>query len=179
MEIKTGDCNTVDEWVNNTWLEKSEKKKEAIEAVKKHIPDWQNVVKFRTATENPKISNLKDSFQLVINYNCDKDCYIVWNAAVQNHIHTKKNYSLSIGTKGKDLLHETILPTSITPFYRNVRPLRAKQVELILIVGKDAIADFCKNYQKMIRPNSKQIPKGKRCLYAVAGGTIEYILSER
>lgn len=179
MKIRTGDCNIVNEWVNNTWLEKNEEKKEAIEAVKEYIPDWKNVVKFRTATDSPQISNLEDSFQLVINYNCDKGCYIVWNAAVQKHIHAKKKYLLSIGTKGKDLLHKTILPTSITPFYRNVRPLREKQVELILIVGKNAIADFCKNYQEMIKPDSKQIPKGKRCLYAVTGGTIEYILSER
>lgn len=179
MEIKTGDCSIVDEWVNNTWLEKNEKKKKAIEAVKKYIPDWQNVVKFRTATDSPKISNLEDSFQLVINYNYYKECYIVWNAAIQNHIHAKKKYSLSIGANGKDLLHKTISPTSITPFYRNVRPLREKQVELILIVGKDAIADFCKNYQEMLKPDSKQMPKGKRCLYAVAGGEIQYMPSEK
>lgn len=49
MKIRTGDCNIVNEWVNNTWLEKNEEKKEAIEAVKEYIPDWKNVVKFRTA----------------------------------------------------------------------------------------------------------------------------------
>ena len=179
MEIKTGDCNNVNEWVNNTWPEKNEEEKKAIEAVKKYIPDWQNVVKFRTATDRPKISNLENSFQLVINYNCDKGCYIVWNAAIQNHIHAKKKYSLSIGANGKDLLHKTIFPTSITLFYRDVWPPREKQVELILIVGKDSIADFCKNYQEMIKPDIKQIPNGKRCLYAVAGGEIQYIPSER
>lgn len=178
MKIRTGDCNIVNEWVNNTWLEKKEKK-EAIEAVKEYIPDWKNVVKFRTATDSPQISNLEDSFQLVINYNYYKECYIVWNAAIQNHIHTKKKYSLSIGTKGKDLLHKTISPTSITLFYRDVWPPREKQVELILIVGKDAIANFCKNYQEMIKPDSKQIPNEKRCLYAVAGGEIQYISSEK
>ena len=42
-----------------------------------------------------------------------------------------------------------------------------------------AIADFCKNYQEMIKPDSKQMEKGKRCLYAVSGGEIQYIPSEK
>ena len=181
MKIRTGDCNIVNEWVNNTWLEKNEEKKEAIEAVKEYIPDWKNVVKFRTATESPQISNLEDSFQLVINYNCDKDCYIVWNAAVQSHVHkdAKKSISLSFGETLKEALNHAIDTHSIVPVFQELKRGGSQDVELVLIVGKDAVADFCKNYQEMIKPDSKHIPEGKRCLYAVAGGEIQYIPSEK
>lgn len=27
MKIRTGDCNIVNEWVNNTWLEKTKKRR--------------------------------------------------------------------------------------------------------------------------------------------------------
>lgn len=180
MKIRTGDCNIVNEWVNNTWLEKKEKK-EAIEAVKEYIPDWKKVVKFRTSTEHPQISNLEDSFQLVINYNYYKECYIVWNAAVQSHIHkdAKRSISLSFGETLKEALTHAIDTHSIVSVFQELKCGGSQDVELVLIVGKDAIADFCKNYQEMIKPDSKQIPQGKRCLYAVAGGEIQYILSEK
>ena len=181
MEIETGDCGIVNEWVNNTWLEKNEKKKKAIEAVKEYIPDRQNVVKFRTATDSPQISNLENSFQLVINYNYYKDCYIVWNAAVQSRIHedAKKSISLSFREELKEKLTHPIDSNGIVPVFQGSGRGSSQDVELVLIVGKDAIADFCKNYQEMIKPDSKQIPHGKRCLYAVAGGEIQYISSEK
>lgn len=172
-KIKTGDHPIVDNWVNNIWPETSKS------AIKQYIPDYQKTVKFRTSTGNPSISNLTNGFQLVINYNYYKECYIVWNAAIQSQIHSGKKYKLSFGKKGEDLLQENVSAVAVMPFYRNVWPPKTGYVELILIVGKDAIADFCKNYQEMIKPDSKQIEKGKRCLYAVSGGEIQYIPSEK
>ena len=174
MEIKTGDCGIVDKWLER-WPD------EAVKAVTEYIPDYQNVVKFRRSTTGPTVGNLKDSFQLVINHNCDKDCYIVWNAAVQSRIHedAKKSISLSFGEELKEKLTHPIDSNGIVPVFQGIGRGGSQDVELVLIVGKDAIADFCKNYQEMIKPDIKQIPNGKRCLYAVAGGEIQYIPSKK
>lgn len=174
MEIKTGDF-----WIVDRWLERWPY--DAVKAITEYIPDYQNVVKFRRSTTGPTVGNLKDSFQLVINHNCDKDCYIVWNAAVQSRIHedAKKSISLSFGEELKEKLTHPIDSNGIVPVFQGIGRGGSQDVELVLIVGKDAIADFCKNYQEMIKPDIKQIPNGKRCLYAVAGGEIQYIPSER
>ena len=171
--MKTGDGWIVDEWVNNTWPTS------AIRSIEKYIPDYQHIVKFRTSTGHPVISGpIEDSFQLVINYNCEKERFIVWNAAIQSEIHHGEKIHLSIGEKGKEILHEKAKPTSVIKFYRNLGTGRQNQVELILFVGKDAMDDFCKEYKEMIKPDCKQILAGKTCLYAVAGEKIEYIQGE-
>lgn len=175
--IETGDYPIVDEWVNNWWPDNAKK------AIMTYIPDFQHRIKFRTCVKFPTISkSLEDSFQLVINYNCDNDCFIVWNAAIQNHIHwmnSKKKLHLDIGCSGERLMHRPIDANTITHFFREFGRGGSKYVEMISIVGKDALADFCKDYSKMIIPDPNSIPKGRICLYAVAGGEIQYILSRR
>ena len=38
---------------------------------------------------------------------------------------------------------------------------------------------FCKEYKNHIKPDPKLIPKGKSCVYAEAGGELQYILSAK
>lgn len=170
--MKTGDYQIVDEWVK-TWSE------DAKNVITKNIPDYQNKIKFRTSTECPVIHDIEDTFQLIINYNSAKKCFIVWNAAIQKHIHSGKKITLSLGNKGKDKLHEIISPTSIIKFFREVEYQDSNEVELILFIGNDALENFCKNYEQMIKPVPEEIPAGKTCLYAVAGEKIEYIQSAK
>lgn len=177
ITIKTGDYPIVDEWVNNWWPDDAKK------AIMTYIPDFQHRIKFRTCVKVPTISkSLKDSFQLVINYNSEKNCFIVWNAAIQNHIHrmnNKKKLRLAIGCSGERLLHQPIETNTIAHFFREFGRGGSKNVEMISIVGKNALADFCKDYREKIKPDPKNIPEGKICLYAVAGGEIEYIHSNK
>lgn len=100
------------------------------------------------------------------------------DAVIQCHIHKGKKISLPIGTEGKKILDGIIAPESIIPFYRRIGHGNSDQVELVLFVGGNAIEDFCKEYEKLLKPDPKQIPQGKTCLYAVAGGEIEYIQRE-
>lgn len=170
--IKTGDHSIIDEWVNNVWPDSAKK------AIKDYIPNYRKTVKFRTSMGVATISRpIADSFQIVINYNSAKKCYIVWNAAIQNKIRNGKKMRLTIGEDGEALLRKAITSDSITPFFRKFRlkDSNAEYVEMIFLVGQNAIADFCANYKDMIVPNEEQIPTGKTCLYAVAGGEIEYI----
>lgn len=172
--IKTGDHQIVDEWTNG-WPSSAKK------AIKNCITNYRDVVKFRTSTGDATISRpIADSFQIVVNYNSAKKCFIAWNAAIQNGIHHGKKIRLTIGKKGEALLHKQIDPDSITPFFRDINHSvqNTKCVELILIVGENALADFCKDYEKWIRPDKEKVPKGKTCLYAVAGGEVEFICGD-
>ncbi len=171
--MKTGDCKVVDDFVNNVWPQ------DAKEAVRKHIPDWKHIVKFRTA-EHPSVCNsLDSSFQLIINYNPYTKCFIVWNAAIQKEIHQGKRISLSLGKDGEEKLHENIDSNSIIPVFRNIGRGNTGQVELAFIVGANAIGEFCKTYKERMKPDCKCIPEGKRCLYAASGEEITYISSEK
>lgn len=177
-KIKTGDGATVDEWVNNVWP------KDAVKAIKEMIPDYKNAVTFRTSVKNPVISKSLNNCQLVINYNSAKNCFIVWNAAIQNNIYrrnSKKSNSklrLSSGQIGEKLLHQKISPNYRQSFYREFGRGGSRYVELIWILGESEITDFCRNYRELIIPDPYGIRQGKTCLYAVAGGEIEYIRSK-
>ena len=93
--MKIGDCEIVRECVNNLWPDLAKK------SIEKCIPNYEKTVIFRTSTGKPVISTIEDTFQLVINYNTARKCYIVWNAAIQSHIHTGKKIRPSIGKKGE------------------------------------------------------------------------------
>lgn len=167
--MKTGDSAIVDEWLM-AWPEESRK------AIQNYIPQYQHVVKFRTSVKNPTIKRpLGDSFQLVINYNSDKECFIVWNAAIQNHIHHGNKIRPSLGKEAEERLLHPIQPDDIISFYRETGRGGSDIVELVLIIGKKALSDFCKQYKELIKPNPRLIPKGKACIFAVAGGEMEYI----
>lgn len=169
--MKTGDHSIVDEWAK-LWPQ------EALETIENNILDYQRKVKFRTCAATPSISRpIEDSFQLVINYNTEKECFVVWNAAIQNHIHPKgKKIRPALGKDGEDLLH-SIQENCIKPFYREIGSGSSNLVELVLFVGKNALPDFCKQYKELIKPNPKHIPKGKFCVFAVPGGKVEHIQS--
>lgn len=175
--ITTGDDAIVDEWVNNVWPE------DAKQAITEHIPDWKNAVTFRTSSESPVISKPLENCQLIINYNNEKNCFVVWNAAIQSQIYgaDRKNPNgelrPALGCVGERILHEAITPDFQKCFFREFGRGGSKYVELIWILGTNAIINFCKNYKHMIIPDPKLIPKGKTCLHAIAGQEIVHIQS--
>lgn len=171
--IKTGDGKTVDDWVNNVWPT------DAVKAITSTIHNWKNVVKLRASVNEPVVSKLSNTCQLVVNYNSEAKCFAVWNAAIQAHIHQGDKLRLSVGSKGKEIIHQNCAADSLISIYRPIGQGKSNYVELIWIVGTDAFVDFCKEYKKLIRPDPASIPKGKICLYAVAGGEIQYIPSKK
>lgn len=82
---------------------------------------------------------------------------------------------LPVGEEYETILRKPNVPDTITVIYRKFKINGVESSEQIRIVGKDALADFCKDYMKHIKPNEAEIPAEKRCLYAVADGKIEYI----
>lgn len=168
----TGDYPIVEEWAT-TWPG------EAVAAIESNIEDYRHIVKFRTSTTKATIRGpIEDSFQLVIDYDSTQKCFVVWNAIVQNHIHNGKDIKPTLGVEGECLLH-TIKPDAIMPFYREIGRAGSDFVELLLFVGMDAFPEFCKEYKDYIKPNPKLIPKGKSCIYAKAGGELQYIPSTK
>lgn len=174
--IRTGEHPMIDEWVNNNWPDGAK------EAIVTCIPDYQDVMRLRTSTSGPKVSAWGDRVQIVLNYNHDKDCFIVWNAAIQRSIHRSSKPDSIILSFGADLeaqLRQPIESDSVSYVYQEIRDSAPKLVELVLVVGQNALSRFLRNYSEMLKPDPKQIKKGKSCVYAVAGGEIEYIHSER
>lgn len=177
--LKTGDGKIVDEWINNVWPEN------ARQAITDLIPNWESVVTLRTAVKQPVIRKMPENCQLVINYNSERNCFVIWNAAIQHYIYRRKcengkaKLRLSMGSTGERLLHQHITANFQKCYYREFGRGKSKYVELIWILGEEAFVDFCKDYKNMILPDPNNIPKGKTCLYAVAGGEIQYIPSKQ
>lgn len=119
---------------------------------------------------------IERSIQLIITYMYDKEVYIVWNAAIQNAIHQCKEMKLVMGKDASELLYRRE-HNSIFQTFKEVKNYKrgGNYVELVLCIGKDAFVDFCKSYEMYMYPDAESIPKGKKCLYAVAGGEIQEI----
>lgn len=168
--IKTGDRPPVDEWVNNIWPDSAK------EAIKEHIQNYSEVVKFRTSAGNPSIRTpIGENCQIIINYNNERGCFVVWNAAIQSAIHKGKSIQPSLEKRIREDIFHSVKQNSIIPVYQEIERGGSGKVELVLIVGTDAFPDFCKNYKEMIKPDVSKIPAGKICLYADAGDEIQYI----
>lgn len=168
--MRTGDYPIVDEWTNNIWPE------EAKQAIQKFIPDYMNSVVMRTATTNITISfPLKETAQLIINYHAGKKCFLIWNAAIQETIHKGKEVTIPFGKKLSEELDRTIAADALIPIFKEIGSGGSGKGELILIVGEKAFPNFCKTYKERIKPDISLIPKGKECLYAEAGGTVQHI----
>lgn len=171
--MRTDDYPIVDEWVNNVWPE------EAKQAIQKFIPDYTKSVVMRTATTQLTIASpLKEQARLVINYDSSKKCFIIWNAAIQKVIHPRKKIHISYGAELEKNLCNSDYSNALIPVFREIGSGGSGKVELILIVGEEAFPDFCKEYKEKIKPDKNLIPKGKECLYAEAGGKIQYIKRE-
>lgn len=117
------------------------------------------------------------SARLVISYIWPKDIFVVWNAAVHAYIHNEKGMTtLSIGKENEHFLDESFDSDAIVSVYKTVKqPGICDCVEMVLIVGKEALFDFCKNVDEYLFPNVDTIPLGKKCLYATPGGELERI----
>lgn len=166
--IKTGDRLPVDEWVNNIWPGSAK------EAIEEHIKEYRNIVKFRTSVRSPTIARpIKKTTQIVLNYNDEKKCFVIWNAAIQAIIHKGRKIHPTLGREIKENFFQSVKPDSVIPVYQEIGRGGSGKVELVLIIGIDAFPDFCKNYKEMIKPDVSKIPKGKICLYADAGGEIQ------
>lgn len=143
--IKTGDGKTVDDWVKYVWPDHAKL------AILNHIPNCRKTLKLRTSNGKPTISRpIGSECLFIINYNSGKDCFIVWKAARQNEIHHGKKMHLPMGKAGEELLHKPIDPNSVKPFSREFTHNGVKDSEEILIVGKNAFENFCKNYQQWL-----------------------------
>ena len=160
----------VEEWQRNVWPAGTK------EIMSDNIPDYTNVVKPRTSTTTITVTApSEETFQLVVNYYAYKKCFIVYNAAIQNFLHPGAEWKITFGKAVKDRLAGSIDEDAIIPVFKDVSRGGKNCVELVLIVGVDALGDFCREYKKWIRPDVSLIPEGKTLLYADAGGEIQYL----
>lgn len=160
----------VEEWQRNVWPEGTK------EIISDSIPDYMNVIKPRTSTTTITVTAPSEkTFQLVVNYYAYKKCFIVYNAAIQNFLHPGAEWKITFGKAVKDRLAGSIDEDAIIPVFKDVRRSGKKCVELVLIVGVDALGDFCRAYKEWIRPDVSLIPEGKTLLYADAGGKIQFL----
>lgn len=140
-------------------------------------------------------SGVKEGFQFVISYQWPYDVFIVWNAALHRLIRSENsNITFSAGNEAKKAISDGLpVNNCIKRYYKNLKNLRkefSNCVEVVLVVGKDAIYDFCQTPMEYMLPSLEEIPAGKICLYAKAGEalkrasrddaqTIEQLLRER
>lgn len=160
----------VEEWQRNVWPAGTK------EIISDNITDYMNVVKPRTSTTTITVTAPSEkTFQLVVNYYAYKKCFIVYNAAIQTFLHPGAEWKITFGKAVKDRLAGSIDEDAIIPVFKDVRRGGKNSVELVLIVGMEALSGFCKSYKEWIKPDVSLIPAGKTLLYADAGGEIQYL----
>lgn len=138
--------------------------------VLRNIPFAYDTVIFKETSNggNTFAHSIHSKYQLVISYYYPKKVFVVWNAAVHHHIHDSRGMTtLSIGSEADELLKNGFESDRIDCCFKTIKQRGTTDcVELVVIVGVDALYDFCKAYQEYILPQVNTIPKGKKCLYA-------------
>lgn len=120
---------------------------------------------------------LAPATQLVISYHYEKQVFIVWNGALHRHIHNANGMtSLSMGSNAKGLLDCGFDESRIECTYKNIGQDGYRDcVEMVVVVGKAALLEFCKHADSYILPNVTTIPRGKHCLFARPNCDLEKI----
>lgn len=171
--LKPGQHSPVGTWANYHWP------KEAEVAITKHIPNYQKVILFGTAEDTVTTSDLhKGRFEIILDYHESKHCYLAYNAALRECNSKAKKIKISFGKNVKDCLSQVIPADAIFPVYQDIGKT-GLQVELVLVIGENAIDAFCKSYKSLMVPDATLIPYGKTCLYAVPGGKVQEIQSTK
>ena len=147
--------------------------------VLRNIPDAINTVAMRETKDggNTFTRGLDPACHFVISYYYPQKVFIIWNASVHRQIHNPKSMTtVSIGEENKGLLNASFNTGCINPVFKPIRQEGIKDcVELVVIVGENALYNFCKTYEEYLIPNINEIPMGKHCLYAVPGGELHKI----
>lgn len=169
--MKTGAALIVDDWVNNNWPE------EAKEAACNFIRDFRAIA-FCTSETGPTFTPIDaKNCQIMVDYYRSRKCYLVYNAAIHIYLSKKEQIKITFGKRVTERLAQPISQDSISCVYQEIRGDGKDQVELVLIVGENAIEKLFQSYKTLIVPDANQIPKGKTCIYADAGGEIQRIKS--
>lgn len=150
--------------------------------VLRNIPNAQNTVimseckdgKYRTSNQ------ISTDVQLIISYNYEKEVFIVWNGAAHRHLHNPNGMStLTMGAQATELFNDGFCADCIKPTFKNLRQQGyCDCVELVVVIGKSALMDFCQNYDHYIFPDITEIPEGKKCVFARPNEDLELINSD-
>ena len=156
---------------------------DAYKTVLRSIPFASKRVLFRETCNGTNTFShaIPSSYQLVISYYYTERVFVVWNAAIHHHIHDRRGMTtLSIGADARDLINAGLESSCIERSFKSVKQKGTKDcVEMITIVGVDAVYDFCKDYQEYILPQLSAIPTGKTCLYSTPSGKLQRLNSKR
>lgn len=145
------------------------------------IPNARQCVRIGSSTNNEFTTTTKiDVFdQLVISYNPCYRIFIAWNSAIHAYLHKDegKTIKFHVGSQINKFLKEKkfVDAYEIVACFRPISNYGVNCVEQILIIGRNAISDFCQEYVTYLYPDVLKIPEGKKCLYAEAGGKIREV----
>ena len=95
-----------------------------------------------------------ERIELFINYDIIHKCFCVYDARIHRFIHSSKNICLRVGNLYTKYC-KTLGINDILPIYinRNAKNEYNGAYEKILLVGKNALSDFCEHYRDYLNPS--------------------------
>ena len=125
-------------------------------------------------------SRLEPFVKLIISYNYEEEIFVVWNGYLHQQIHnTNGGVSMTMGSSAKSLLQNKETNIFIERCYKEIKQHGRKNcVEMVVLVGKDYLLEFCRNYEDYMIPDACTIPNGKTCLFALSDSEIEKMSPE-
>lgn len=125
-----------------------------IEIIKRKIPreiykKGQSIV-LQNSVSKDEIKTI----ELFINYDRTHKCFCVYDARIHRFIHSGKNICLRVGNLYTKYC-KTIGINDILPLYinRNAKNEYDGAYEKILLVGKNALSEFCEHYRDYLNPS--------------------------
>lgn len=154
----------------------------ATKIVLRNIPNANSYIIMSENKNGKYTSNgpLAPEVRLIISYNYAKEVFIIWNGFVHQQIHSSMGMcTLSMGKEAEKMLKKKPDDIWIEQTYKEIRQKGMDNcVEMVVIVEKNALLDFCKNFEEYIFPDPRTIPKGKKCVFAWSNDKLEKIDSD-
>ena len=151
----------------------------ATKIVLRNIPNGNSCIIMSETKDGEYTSkgSLASEVKLIISYNYAKEVFIIWNGFIHQQIHSSTGMcTLSMGKEAKKMLKKKPDNIWIEQTYKEIRPKGMDNcVEMVVIVEKNALLDFCKNFEEYMLPAPKTIPKGKKCVFAWSNDKLEKI----
>ena len=126
----------------------------ATKIVLRNIPNGNSCIIMSETKDGEYTSKgpLASEVKLIISYNYAKEVFIIWNGFIHQQIHSSTGMcTLSMGKEAKKMLEKKPEDIWIEQTYKEIRQKGMDNcVEMVVIVEKNALLDFCKNINQEI-----------------------------
>lgn len=141
----------------------------AVKTIRHTINKGQNsIILGNTENGNYQANGFRSDEEILFSYIHSKEAFLVWNVNVLRSLGLQ---NADCGVNGKRTIENGIQSNEIKYIYKKHKD----GYEKIVLVGKDALFEFCSHYEEYLFPNEEDVKTGESILFASIIGDYQII----